>query len=208
MKSCPRSFNLYFTLICLALAGGCASETDAQKEHKKEQSTIRLYLEDRAPASSGTVLVTRQKIPMSVEREPFLTEEDLSRVSLISEADGTYSIQLLFNDHGALVLEMYTTAHKGKHIVVFAQFPKPGTKQAKAKKKKDDDNDDDANFPESVPPTNPNKPRESAWMSAVLIRDRISNGLFRFTPDISHAEGVRIVRGLKNVIAKANKLNK
>jgi hypothetical protein len=46
----------------------------------------------------------------------------------------------------------------------------------------------------------PGHPRSAAWLAAVKIRDRNATGIFRFTPDASHDEGARIVRGLKNVI--------
>jgi hypothetical protein len=50
--------------------------------------------------------------------------------------------------------------------------------------------------------------RQSAWLAAVLIRERNANGVFRFSPDASHEEGARIVRGLKNVIAVNKKKDK
>ena len=43
--------------------------------------------------------------------------------------------------------------------------------------------------------------RTSAWLAAVLIRERDPSGIFRFSPDASRDETARIVRGLKNVIA-------
>jgi hypothetical protein len=213
MKRRPRSFNLYFSLVCLLLAAGCASDkqADEKKAHKKEQSTIRLYLEAHG-GGTGVVLVTRQKIPMLVEREPFLTEADLKKASLVNEPDGTYAIQLVFDEHATLVLDMTSTSNKGRHIVIFTQFPPAGTKPAKEKKKKSDNGDDDevelpdTNTPATqVKPVDPNQPRQSAWMAAILIREGISNGLLRFTPDTTHPEAVRIVRGLKNVIAKTKR---
>jgi hypothetical protein len=217
MKLRSRSFNLYFILFCVVVAAGCASDkkADEKKEHKKEQSTIRLYMEDNGPGT-GVVQVTRDKIPIPVEREPFLTEADLKKASLVNEPDGTFSIQLVFDDHASLLLDMKTSSSKGRHIVVFSQFPPAGTKPAKEKKKKKSDDDDDVeiNLPAAdpekpaVPATQgaqakPGQPRQSAWLAAVMIRGDISNGLFRFAPDASHAEGVRIVRGLRNVIAQA-----
>jgi hypothetical protein len=216
MKSCFRWFNIYFALFGVFFSPGCASDNsnDPKKEQAKEQSTIRLYLEGHKvdTASTGTVLVTRQKFPYTVEREPFLTEADLSKVSLIDDPSGqSYSIQLLFDDHGALFLDMTTTANKGRHIIVFSQFPIPGAKQPKAKRKSHAEEDEDEPMVAPLPPpesTATNQPRQSAWLAAVLIRERNSSGLFRFTPDASHEEGVRIVRGLKNVIATRKRRDK
>jgi|SRR5271157_1718673 len=208
MKSRHRSFNIYFALICLALAGGCASDKQSQeqKSRKKEQSTIRLYLEGQKAdkTTAGMVLVTSNKYPFTIQREPFLDEADLSKASIVDDPDGSFYIQLLFNDHGTLLLDMYTADNKGRHIIVFSQFPKPGHKASKARKKADDSDDSDlVDKSNSEPPSG--TARWSGWLAAVLIRDRISNGLFRFTPDASREEGLRIVRGLRNVIGKEKK---
>ncbi|HEX4120162.1 MAG TPA: hypothetical protein VH619_06080 [Verrucomicrobiae bacterium] len=223
MKISFRRFNIYLSLAAVVLATGCATDPAAKekKAEKKEQTTFRLYMEGSRHdySSTGTVLVTHEKIPFTVERDPFLTEADLKKAQLIDdpEKDGGYAIQVTFNEHGLLMLDMMTTANKGKHIIVFSQFPPPGEKQPKVKKKNhpsDDDSDSDTDDtatpePESAPaPSTPGKPRESAWLTAVLIRDRNPSGVFRFTPDATHAEGVRIVHGLKNVIAHAKREEK
>jgi hypothetical protein len=213
MKSWHRSFNIYFALVCLALAGGCSAIREVKKEAtpKKEKSTIRLYLEGQKAdrTTTGTVLVTRNRIPFTVERNPFLDEGDLAKASIVDDPDGTFYIQLAFNDHGTLVLDMTTADNKGKHIIVFSQFPTPGKKAHQAKKKTDESDDADLVEPgTAAPPADTNTTRQSGWLAAVLIRQRISNGLFRFTPDASRAEGLRIVRGLRNVIPKEQKLEK
>ncbi len=212
MKRWHRSFNIYFALVCLALAGGCAATRAVKKEFSppKEQTTIRLYLEGQKAdrTTAGTVLVTRSKIPFTVQREPFLDEGDLAKASIVDDSggDGGYSIQLTFNDHGTLLLDMYTADNKGRHIIVFSQFPTPGQKTHQAKKKPDDSDDSDLVEPSQTGPlTDTNATRQSGWLAAVLIRQRISDGLFRFTPDASRAEGNRIVRGLRNVIGKEKK---
>jgi hypothetical protein len=212
MKSWHRSFNIYFALVCLVLAGGCAAFRAIKEvfSPKKEQSTIRLYLEGQKAdkTTAGTVLVTRSKIPFTVQREPFLDEGDLAKASIVedSSGDGGYSIQLTFNDHGTLLLDMYTADNKGKHIIVFSHFPTPGQKPHKAEKKPDVSDDSDLVETGKIEPlTGTNTTRQSGWLAAVLIRQRISNGLFRFTPDASRAEGNRIVRGLRNVIGKDKK---
>jgi hypothetical protein len=214
MKSWFYPFNIYFTVAGVIFCAGCASSNKSGVDPKKEASTIRLYLEGSHAdtSSTGTVLVSRQRFPYTVQREPFLTEADLSKVALVDDPgpEHSYSIQLLFDDHASLLLDMTTTANKGRHIIVFSQFPKPGTKQAKARKKAHTDDDEPLAAPEPMPPDagSTNQARESAWLAAVLIRDRNSGGLFRFSPDATHEEGARIVRGLKNVIAARKKHDK
>ena len=46
--------------------------------------------------------------------------------------------------------------------------------------------------------------KESRWLGCWLIRHRVQNGIFVFTPDASREEAARIVRGL-NHAAKDNK---
>jgi hypothetical protein len=207
MKTCFRRFNTYFALVAAFLAAGC--ETVRHDLSHKEQTTIRFYLEGGSVDTGkiGKVLVTHNKDPFLVEREPFLTEADVAKAVLIEDpnGDGSYSIQLAFNEHGMLMLDMVTTENKGKHIIVFSQFPIPGQKQPKVKKPKhtDEDNDDESQPPPAPPLNVPGKPRQSGWLTAILIRDRDSTGILRFTPDATHEEGERIVRGLKNVIAES-----
>jgi hypothetical protein len=217
MKSRGHSFNIYFALLCLALIvadSGC-STIDKATGRKKEETTIRLYLESDKPDSlnNGTVLVTSNRVPFVVQREPFLDEGDLAKASIVNDAsgDGGYMIHLTFDDHATLVLNMTTSANQGKHIIIFSQFPKKGYKPPKEKFSKGSGKDD-ADLVENGPGAGPepepekgatNEPRMSGWLAAVMIRQPISNGQLYFTPDASRAEGFRIVRGLRNVIEEA-----
>jgi hypothetical protein len=221
MKSYARRFNIYLALASLFLAAGCASYREKNSFAKEEQSTIRLYMEGNHAdvASTGTVMVTRERFPMTIERDPALTEADLRKVMMVNEPgpNGGYSIELVFNEHGALVLDMMTTASKGRHIIVFSQFPHPGYKPPKpVKRPKKSDSDDDNSMediqtaiPTSQPELElPGQPRASAWLAAVQIRGRIPSGIFRFSPDASREETARIVRGLKNVLAYKKSLGR
>ena len=211
MKFWHHLFNIYLALAGVFLASGCASESSS----RKEQTIIRLYLEqgrsDRAGA--GTVLVTRDRYPYSVGVEPFLTEADLAKVALVKDPGGPMdgAIELFFNEHGSMILDMTTAPHKGRHIIVYSAFFKPGYKPPKEKHKAIDDGGDDMFAPAPMPAPEPsatNQVRQSGWLAAVLIRDRYPNGVFLFTPDASREEVARIVRGLKNVIVANKKRDK
>jgi hypothetical protein len=203
MKFCAGWFNIYLAF-AIVLCSGC--ETSSQRLSKEEFSTLRLFLEGNSAdvAGEGQVQVTREKIPLTVQREPILTEGDLSHAALVDYPDGTFAIQVTFNDHGTLVLDMTTTAYKGKRIIVFSQFPNPG----KIKGKKNDFTDSPDATDLTADEGTPLKPRTSAWLGAVMIRSRIGTGSFRFTPDASRKEAERIVRGLNNLIAEVAKKNK
>ncbi len=49
---------------------------------------------------------------------------------------------------------------------------------------------------------------DARWLAAPLIRERISNGVLTFTPDATHEEAERIVRGLNNVAKGLKKADK
>ena len=208
MKSCFHKFNIYLALASLLLAAGCASK--AKEFAKQEQSTIRLYLQGNPGdvASTGTVLVTQSRYPYTIERSPFLKEDDLVGVDMINDPgpNGGYAIELHFNEHGALMLDMLTNANKSRYIIVFSQFPHPGYKPPQQPKPKKGDLEQQEQYQESLSAQQPElekpgEPRASAWLAAVLIRERDPSGIFRFSPDATREETARIVRGLKNVIA-------
>jgi len=203
-----HKFNIYLALASLLLAAGCASKSS--KFSKEEQSTVRLYLEGnpRDVGSTGTVLVTRERYPYTIDRAPFLKEDDLVSAKMIDGYGpaGGYFIELRYNEHGALMLDMLTTANRGRHIIVFSQFPHPGYKPPKQKRAKRGDLEQQEEYQESIPVQSPvmdraGQGRASAWLAAVLIRERHQGGVFRFSPDASREETARIVRGLQNVIA-------
>jgi preprotein translocase subunit SecD len=50
--------------------------------------------------------------------------------------------------------------------------------------------------------------KEKRWLAAPLIRRRISDGVLTFTPDMTHEEAERLVRGLNNVAEEMKKDNK
>jgi hypothetical protein len=129
MKSWFARFNLYF-MAAILIAGCTTSKNDPHKSadknsnSKKEQATVRLYLEATPDGSggNGVVLVTKQKIPVHVAREEFLNEGDIHHAELVATPGG-FAISLNFSDHGLLQLDMVTTSNKGRHIAVLVQFP-------------------------------------------------------------------------------------
>jgi preprotein translocase subunit SecD len=50
--------------------------------------------------------------------------------------------------------------------------------------------------------------QEKRWLASPIVRQRISNGVFIFTPDATHEEAERIVRGLNNVAKEMKKGDK
>ena len=121
MKIWPRSFNIYLCLISLAV--GCAHTNDTGQ--KKEESTLRVHLEVNADGTgrNAPVYVTRNKLVVNVDCEPFLTEGDIDKAAVI-DAIGGFAIQIGFDPHAAMMLDMITSSNKGRHLAIMTQFPK------------------------------------------------------------------------------------
>jgi hypothetical protein len=193
MKYWLRSFNIYLLAAGTVLACGCASH---RLSVNKQYATLSIFLEGSSPANSLPVQVGWNKTTMYVEPEPVLSEGDLSKATLVDNADGSYEIQLAFDDQGKLVLEMQTTMKQGRHLIIFAKFPPKGWKQPQE------------GAPGPAENSAPGQPRISAWLAAALIpQNGLSNGLLRFKPEASHEEAERIVLGLNNMASALHKMD-
>ena len=88
---------------------------------------------------------------------------------------GGFALRIAFGRRGGYLLEQATGSNRGKHYVVFSQFPS----------------------------LQDPKVNQSRWLAAPLIGARLSDGALFFTPDASREEACQIARGLNNV-AKEN----
>jgi hypothetical protein len=120
-------FNTYLLpVLALALGAGCQSgkAKDRAKGGKNEEASLRVHLEvnpdgsDRnAPVSIGR----EHPFLLNVEKNAFVTEYQIENASIV-ESFGGYSISIQFNKQGTFLLEMQTTANKGKHLAISAEF--------------------------------------------------------------------------------------
>ena len=120
-------FNTYLLLaLALALSAGCQSgkTKDPAKRGKNEEASLRLHLEvnpdgsDRnAPVSIGR----EHPFSLNVEKTAFVTEFQIEQASVLDGLGG-FSIAIQFNKQGSFLLEMVTTANKGKHLAISAEF--------------------------------------------------------------------------------------
>jgi len=191
MQSWLRSFNIYLLAAGAVFAGGCSSMH--RLNPNKDYATLSVFPEGR-PADSLPVQVGWNKTTMYIEANPILTEEDVSKATLVDRPDGSYEIQLTFTGHGKTVLEMQTIGKQGKHLVIFANFRPKGWKEP----------EDGAPAAEGTP--QPGQPRMIFWLAAPLIpQNGISNGSLRFEPEASHADAEKIVLGWNNMAKETHK---
>lgn len=118
MKIGTVHFNII--LLLAGLLTGCS----ALSGDKKELSTIELHLESSPddPAFSEPVPIYRaHPAYVNVSRLAFLDERDLEQAAVVDWMGG-FAIQLVFNEHGQLVLENTTRSNPSHRIAVLAGF--------------------------------------------------------------------------------------
>lgn len=120
-------FNTYLLLVLMiGIACGCKSSKpkDPDKYTKKDEASLRLYLEVNPDGSenNGLISVGRQSpFELNVQKTPFVTEFQIEKAAVV-EVLGGYSISVQYNKQGSMLLEQYTTGSKGKHLAISAEF--------------------------------------------------------------------------------------
>ena len=179
MKFRWAGFNIYLaTALGLLLLCGCKSA----KTNSKGLATLRVHAEMLGDAAGRTTKVQvfrAQPFFVTIEKTPFLTEAFVKHAS-VADTMGGFALQVQFERQGTWLLEQYSSALRGKHIVIFSQFVPPGEKKQ-----------------------NP----DGRWLAAPLVSTRITDGLLVFTPDATRAEAEQIANGL-NAVAKKNGTDK
>jgi|SRR6185369_1155796 hypothetical protein len=173
MLICRKRFNPYLALGLLIGVIGCQSERQKAKE---QLTTLRVHVESNSYDTNrvNTISVFRQQpFSLRIEKEPFVSEGDLSEAKIIP-AVGGFSIRLEFAHQGKLLLEQYSGMNRGKHLAIFSQFPD-----------------------QQGGPINSGR-----WLAAPMITQLIRDGSITFTPDATREEADQIVLGLNNVARK------
>jgi preprotein translocase subunit SecD len=182
MRARPTGFNLYlFAVAALALAvvTGCRSIEDRRRD--RIHYTALLLHADAPEASPDTnhvmvVNIAGAKVP--VQTRPFLTEADLDEATVVDSPGGGYSLRLKFNDHGRLVVDTFTAAHRGRQVGIFVRYGVRKNKKVPLKEK---------------------------WLAAPRVNRHIHDGVVLFTPNATREELDEIVRGLQNAAAEGRK---
>jgi preprotein translocase subunit SecD len=174
MKICGSAFNIYLVTACaLVLVLGCKTE---ESERKKMLSTFRVQVETRADPMGKTdeVIIDRANpVKLTIEKSPFLTEGFVKEAKVVDVVGG-FVLQVQLDKEGTMLLYQYTSANPGKHMAIFSQFHKAGTKDL----------------------------NESRWLAGPRITAPITDGLLAFTPDATREEADLIVLGLNNLAKK------
>jgi preprotein translocase subunit SecD len=120
MKALTRQFNIYLALIVLlGLACGCQTT-----KKKTQTAAMRVHIETSSdPAgTSQTISVLRSDpVLITIKSEPILSEANIVSAKVM-DATGGFAIEIKFDENGAWLLEQYSAANPGRHLVIFGQW--------------------------------------------------------------------------------------
>jgi|ERR1051326_3499103 len=167
-----RRWPLYL-ILCLGLCVGAGCRTSEESKRKKQLSRIQLRQETNPDimGRTETVQVYREHpVKFTVYRESFLTEANVKEAKVVDTLGG-FGLRIDFDKEGSMLLEQYTSASFGRHVLVFSQW-------------------------DETPESRLNKGR---WLAAPKIQNHIADGVLIFTPDATREEADSIALGLNNV---------
>lgn len=130
MRSATRCFNLVLVLLVVFASGG-AMGADAPKKSKKKEKLIdrlRVHVESRHDIPERALAAEVGKgnpMKFMVEKLPILNETHVQRASLLDEPGG-FQVQIQFNTLGAKILESYTSAAAGRHLLIMTEIDDEG----------------------------------------------------------------------------------
>jgi len=85
---------------------------------------LRVHIEENPdPAgTTQTVSVLRSDpVLVTVKSEPFLTEANVV-VAKVMDSPGGFDMEIKFDENGVWLLEQYSAANPGRHLVIFGQW--------------------------------------------------------------------------------------
>lgn len=116
-------FNSYLLALILAVAAvGC--KTSEEKEHEKEASTLRFYLETDYDTGNKTTVVPifrASPILIRINKEPVLDEGHIID-ALVVDVVGGFAIQVKFDFRGTLTLESISSTYRGQRLAIYSMF--------------------------------------------------------------------------------------
>jgi hypothetical protein len=170
------NINLCLVAALLAASGGCRMLNAGKKDDKKkEQAMVELHLEVNQDGASDNEAVSINR------RDPFTLNVD----------------KTFFLDGGDLA-DAKLVEETPELFSIQLKFNWRGTILL--------DSATTANRGKHIAVNCTfGKAHTTRWLAAPVIRKRIADGVFAFTPDASHEEAEQIVRGLTNTVAKIKK---
>lgn len=122
VRSRAGAFNTFFPgLLAACLWAGCASTPEAKQERaeNKEVAALRLHLEtkDDTTSAKSVSVVRSSPIELSIEKEAFMDERDITSARLVDTVGG-FAIIIHGTTHARIVLEMNSVARLGRRMAI------------------------------------------------------------------------------------------
>src|ERR1043165_2144231 len=116
-------FNLYLFL-CMAVALGASCKTSEESKRKKQLGRIQLHQETNPDTMGRTESVSvyrEHPVNFTVSKEAFLSEAYVKEAKVVDTLGG-FALRIEFDKEGSMLLEQYSSASFGRHILVFSQW--------------------------------------------------------------------------------------
>ena len=120
MKVLARQFNIYLALATL-MGVVCGCQTNSRD---KVDAVLRVHIEvspDPAGTSKTISMLRSEPVLVTIKNEPILTEANIVTAKVM-DATGGFAIEIKFDENGAWLLEQYSAANPGRHLVIFGQW--------------------------------------------------------------------------------------
>lgn len=129
MRGARSWFNLLLVLsLASGLVSGAAESSDTSRKRSRKPKPverIRVHVESRHDIAERSLKVEVGQGPgamkFQVEKLPILNEVHVERAALL-EVPGGFQVQLKFDSLGAKILESYTAAAAGRHLLLLTEF--------------------------------------------------------------------------------------
>jgi|SRR5687768_8890358 len=118
MNSVCAASNTFLILCALCLA------SPAGAKEKKEAATLRVHLESPAAENRTEAIKIPRENPavITIEKNPILTEFNVSRAEIVPEVDGGFTVKVHFDRRGTWLLENYTASYPGRRFAIHGAF--------------------------------------------------------------------------------------
>jgi hypothetical protein len=121
MKTRLASINIYLCLLAFLFIWGCGTTGFGGK---KEATQLRVHVErprDASGRSVEAIFHRENPVVLVVDKQWILNEGDVTKAEVV-ESHGAYDIKLELTRHGKLVLDITSTANRGKRLAMFSSF--------------------------------------------------------------------------------------
>jgi hypothetical protein len=100
----------------------CALLAPATADARKPRCTLRIHAEANAQDTdvfSSKIASQRTGKPVTIEKVPTISENDVTAFAAYPATDGTYGVLFQLNDHGKLALDTLSVDRRGKFVYIF-----------------------------------------------------------------------------------------